>query len=76
MAGALAGPDLAGLLDGAAEEEELFGDGGLAGIRVADDGEGSSFLYFLLVEQFHKRTPFMQSKGGLQPALGNKVMLR
>ncbi len=31
--------DCAGLLDGAREQQELLGEGGLAGIRVADDGE-------------------------------------
>ncbi len=36
-----AGLDLAGELDGAAEEQQLFGEGGLAGVGVRDDREGA-----------------------------------
>ena len=32
----------AGLGDGPAVEQELFGQGGLTGVGVGDDGEGSS----------------------------------
>ncbi|HSM75524.1 MAG TPA: hypothetical protein VK852_12840 [Desulfobacterales bacterium] len=41
MAGGLAGLDGAGQLDGAAEKEQFFGQGGLAGVGVADDAEGA-----------------------------------
>ena len=37
-----AGGDAAGELDGAAVEEEFFGEGGFAGIGVGDDGEGAA----------------------------------
>ena len=37
-----AGADGAGELDGAAVEEELLGEGGLAGVRVRDDREGAA----------------------------------
>ena len=34
--------DLAGELDGAAEQQQLFGQRGLAGVRVRDDREGAA----------------------------------
>ena len=40
MALDLARFDRAGQVDGAAEEQELFGEGGLAGVGMADDAEG------------------------------------
>ena len=40
----LAGLDAAGLADGAAIEQQLFGQRGLAGVRVADDGERAPFV--------------------------------
>ena len=66
MAGGLARPHLARLLDGPAEEEELLGDGGLAGVRVADDGKGAAAVDFLLVVFFQGMTPrlsFTESMG-------------
>ena len=41
-AGVLLALDLPGLGDGPAVEQELFGQGGLTGVGVGDDGEGSS----------------------------------
>ena len=38
----------AGYVDGAAEEEELLGEGGLTGVGVADDGEGAAAADFVL----------------------------
>ena len=35
------GLDLPGELDGAAEQEQLLGQRGLAGVRMGDDGEGA-----------------------------------
>jgi hypothetical protein len=35
-------------LDGAAVEQELFGERGLTGIRVGDDRKGAATLDFLL----------------------------
>ena len=40
--------DRAGGLDGAAEEQELFGQRGFARVRMADDGEGSCVCLFRL----------------------------
>jgi len=48
VAGHLAGLDGPGQIDGATKEEELFGQGGLSGVRMADDAKGPSFGYFLL----------------------------
>ena len=42
-------------LDGAAEEQQLFGQGGLAGIGMADDAEGAALLYFFEVLTAHVR---------------------
>lgn len=42
VAALAAGLDHAGLADGAAEEEELLGQGGLAGVGVGDDREGAA----------------------------------
>ena len=53
MPGTLPCPDLSGLLDRSAEEEELFGNGGLAGVRMADDGKGASAADLLLVMLLH-----------------------
>jgi hypothetical protein len=33
-------------LDGTPEQQQLFGQGGLAGVRVGNDGERASFAYF------------------------------
>jgi methyl-accepting chemotaxis protein len=41
MASGLAALDRAGQLDRAAEQQQLFGEGGLAGVRVGNDGEGA-----------------------------------
>jgi hypothetical protein len=71
MAAALPGPDLSGLLDGAAEEQQLLGDGGLAGIGVADDGEGTATIYFILIKLLHYSYSFDNRKAGrarLDPA--------
>ncbi len=38
--------DGAGELNGAAEQQELFGEGRLAGVRMGDDGEGTAALRF------------------------------
>ena len=38
----------AGYVDGATEEEELLGEGGFAGVGVADDGEGAAAADFVL----------------------------
>ena len=38
----------AGHVDGATEEEQLFGEGGFTGVRVRDDGEGASPRYFFV----------------------------
>jgi hypothetical protein len=46
MARRLASLDRTRHLDGAPEQQELFGQGGLAGVRVRDDGKGASFAYF------------------------------
>ena len=43
----LAGGDGAGKLEGTAVEEELLGEGGLAGVGVGDDGEGAAAGDFL-----------------------------
>ena len=45
----LAGLNLSGLVDGPALQQELFGQGRLARVRVADDGEGPP-LFNLLTE--------------------------
>ena len=42
VAGGLAGADFAGDLDGAAEPQQLFGQRGLARVRVGDDREGAT----------------------------------
>ena len=64
MTAALAGAHLAGLLDGAAEQQQLLGDGGLAGVRVADDGEGAPFVDFdLIVQRFHSAAPCKEKAG-------------
>ena len=42
MAGGLAALDRAGHLDGAAEQQQLLGERGLAGVRVRDDRERAS----------------------------------
>ena len=42
--------DRAGLGDGSAVEQELFRQGGLAGVGVADDGEGAPALDLRFVE--------------------------
>ena len=41
-----AGGDGAGKLNGAAVEEEFFGEGGFAGVGVRDDGEGAATRHF------------------------------
>ena len=46
MAGGLAPLDRARHLDGAAEQQQLFGQGGLARVGVGDDGKSASFAYF------------------------------
>ena len=38
-----------GLGDGPAVEQEFLGQGGLAGVRVADDGKGTPAIDFFLV---------------------------
>ena len=38
--------DRAGELDGAAEQQQLFGERGLAGVGMRNDGKSSSFPYF------------------------------
>ena len=40
-------------LDGATEEQQLFGQGGFTGIGMADDAEGSSFFYFFAMLTAH-----------------------
>ena len=57
MAGTLPCPHFPCLLDGPAEEEELLGDGGLAGIRMTDDGEGAPAVDFLLIMYLHVTAP-------------------
>ena len=47
--GVLFALDLPGLGNGPAVEQELFGQGGLAGVRVADDGKGTPAIDFFLV---------------------------
>src|SRR5437868_564460 len=37
---------MAGELNGAAEQQQLLGQGGLAGVRMRDDGEGTPALDF------------------------------
>jgi hypothetical protein len=61
MARRLAGPDLPGHLDGPAKEEELFGNGCFAGIRVADNGKGAATINFLRVEFLHFHAPLKNS---------------
>lgn len=43
----LLGLDLAGKLNGATEQQQLFGERGLAGVRVRDDREGAAARHFL-----------------------------
>jgi len=40
-------------LDGAAEQQQLFGEGGLAGVGMADNAEGAALLYFFEVLTAH-----------------------
>ena len=40
-------------LNGAAEQQQLFGEGGLAGVGMADDAEGAALLYFFEVLTAH-----------------------
>jgi hypothetical protein len=40
------GLDLAGEIDGAAEQQQLFGQRGLAGVRMRDDRKGAPPLNF------------------------------
>ena len=47
------GAHLSGELDGAAEQQELFGQRGLAGVRVGDDGEGAPARHFLFERVGH-----------------------
>ena len=42
LAAVLAGLDHAGFTDGAAEQQQFFGERGFAGVRVRDDGEGAA----------------------------------
>jgi len=51
--GRLAGTNLTRLLDSATEKEQLLRDGGLAGVRVTDDGKGAATVDLLLVVLFH-----------------------
>jgi hypothetical protein len=44
VSGCLASLDRAGHLDGAAEQQQLLGKSGLAGVGMRDDGEGSSLV--------------------------------
>jgi len=53
MAGGILGLDRPGLLDGSAEKEQLFGQRGLAGIRMADDSKSPSAVYFFLSMMVH-----------------------
>src|SRR5512133_1789932 len=69
MPGRFAGTDLAGLLDGAAEQQQFCRNGRSAGVGVADDGKGPTFLNFLRIMLVHVKNSLMQSKGGLVPAL-------
>src|SRR5699024_4843549 len=47
--GALLALDRAGLVDGSAVEQELFGEGGLARVGVADDGERPAAFDFFTI---------------------------
>jgi hypothetical protein len=47
VAGGLAALDRAGQLNGTAEQQQLFGQRGLAGVGVRDDGEGAAALKFV-----------------------------
>ena len=47
------GAHLAGELDRAAEQQQLFGQRGLAGVRVGDDGEGAPARHFLFERVGH-----------------------
>lgn len=57
MAGAFPCPYLSRLLDGATEQEELFGNGGLPRIRVTDDGKGTAAVDFFLVMLYQGISP-------------------
>ena len=46
------GLDLAGELDGAAEQQQLLGQRGLAGVRMRDDGKGAPPLDFACERRF------------------------
>ena len=47
MTGCLAALDGAGQLDRTAEQQQLFGERGFAGVRVGNDGECSTQIDFL-----------------------------
>ncbi|MPN55145.1 hypothetical protein SDC9_202824 [bioreactor metagenome] len=68
MATGFARPNFARLLDSATEQQQLLGNSGLTGVRVTDDGKGTPFIDFFLIEHsFHATTPYTE-KAGQKPA--------
>jgi hypothetical protein len=49
MTGSLACANLTRLLNCSAEQQQFLGDGRFAGIRMADNGKGSSAVDFLFI---------------------------
>jgi len=56
MAGSLSSLDGARLLYGPGEQQQFFGQGGLAGIGMADDSEIPASIYFSSLVLFHVNT--------------------
>ena len=77
VAGGVAGGffrlDRSGQLNGTAEEEEFFREGGFPGVGVADDAEGSSPADFFLIMLFHF-VSFSQKKRPEGPLLQHHIV--
>ena len=62
LATARLGADLAGKLDGAAEEQQLFGQRGLAGVRMRDDRETCGGARLLRIGSSARVAPSVQPR--------------
>jgi serine/threonine protein kinase len=78
VAGGLAALDRAGHLDRAAEQQQLFGQRGLAGVGVGNDGEGAAARGFVvrgpdLRDYLAREKPDLRARIGLLAKLAHAV---